>query len=163
MSIPSPKRFQDWLGIAISGFPNCEQFYIIDFPIGTQDSLEGTSPPPQPWLEVLRCLNISMRILEGAAVLSATDLANHLSCRHITSLELRLAKGQIAEPTWQNPHAHVLRQRGLEHERAYIDWLRAKASRPLTCRTNRKPPLGGDVTSALDAVGHTSGQAKGTS
>jgi predicted RecB family nuclease len=67
-----------------------------------------------------------MRILEGAAVLSATDLANHLSCRHITSVELRLAKGEVAEPTWQNPHAHVLRQRGLEHERAYIDWLRAK-------------------------------------
>src|ERR1700677_3740271 len=67
-----------------------------------------------------------MRILQGAVTLSATDLANHLSCRHLTTVDLRLAKGEIAEPTWDNPHARVLQQRGLEHERAYIESLRAK-------------------------------------
>src|ERR1035438_5299199 len=67
-----------------------------------------------------------MRILQGAVTLSATDLANHLSCRHLTTVDLRLAKGEIAEPTWDNPHARVLQQRGLEHERAYIEGLRAK-------------------------------------
>jgi predicted RecB family nuclease len=67
-----------------------------------------------------------MRILQEAVALSATDLANHLSCRHITTVDLRLAKGEIAEPAWENPHLAVLRQRGLEHEKAYIDWLRAK-------------------------------------
>ena len=67
-----------------------------------------------------------MRILQGAVTLSATDLANHLSCRHLTTVDLRLAKGEIAEPTWDNPHARVLQQRGLEHEKAYIEGLRAK-------------------------------------
>jgi len=67
-----------------------------------------------------------MRILQGAVTLSATDLANHLSCRHLTTVDLRLAKGEIAEPSWDNPHARVLQQRGLEHEKAYIDRLRAK-------------------------------------
>ncbi len=67
-----------------------------------------------------------MRIRQGAVTVSATDLANHLSCLHLTTLDLRLAKGEIAEPTWQNPHLRVLQQRGLEHEKAYIASLRAQ-------------------------------------
>jgi predicted RecB family nuclease len=67
-----------------------------------------------------------MRILQGTFALSATDLANHLSCRHLTTVDLRLAKGEIAEPSWENPHLRVLQQRGLEHEKAYIEWLRSK-------------------------------------
>ena len=65
-----------------------------------------------------------MRIQQGTTTLSATDLANHLSCRHLTTLDLRLAKGEIAEPSWDNPHAKVLQQRGLEHERDYVESLR---------------------------------------
>src|SRR5262245_32029625 len=67
-----------------------------------------------------------MRVRKGTAILFATDLANHLSCRHLTTLDLSLAKGEIAEPSWENPHLVVLQQRGLEHEKAYIDSLRTK-------------------------------------
>src|SRR6516165_2483790 len=67
-----------------------------------------------------------MRVRQGKVTLSATDLANHLSCRHLTTLDLRLAKGEIAEPSWENPHLLVLQQRGLEHEKAYIESLRSK-------------------------------------
>ena len=34
VSTPSRKRFRAWLGIAISGFPDFEQFYAAGFPIG---------------------------------------------------------------------------------------------------------------------------------
>jgi hypothetical protein len=67
-----------------------------------------------------------MRVRQGTATLTATDLANHLSCRHLTTLDLRLAKGEIAEPSWENPHLLVLQQRGLEHEKTYIESLRSK-------------------------------------
>src|ERR1700683_2926641 len=67
-----------------------------------------------------------MRVQYGTVTLSATDLANHLSCRHLTTLDLSLAKGKIAEPSWENPDARVLQQRGLEHEKAYIESLRSK-------------------------------------
>ena len=70
-----------------------------------------------------------MRLRQGAVGLSATDLANHLSCRHLTTLDLRLARGEIAEPSWENPHTRVLQQRGLEHEKSYIQSL---VSRGLT-------------------------------
>src|SRR5271165_3133441 len=67
-----------------------------------------------------------MRVRQGTATLSATNLANHLSCHHLTTLDLLLAKGEIAEPSWENPHLVVLQLRGLEHEKAYIDSLRSK-------------------------------------
>jgi predicted RecB family nuclease len=67
-----------------------------------------------------------MKVCDRAVSLSATDLANHLSCPHLTTLDLRLAKGEIAAPSWDNPHLRVLQQRGLEHERAYIESLRTK-------------------------------------
>jgi predicted RecB family nuclease len=67
-----------------------------------------------------------MKERHGTVYVSAIDLANHLSCRHLTTLDLRLAKGQIAEPSWENPHLRALQQRGLEHERAYIDSLRSR-------------------------------------
>jgi predicted RecB family nuclease len=67
-----------------------------------------------------------MKERQGTVYVSATDLANHLSCRHLTTLDIRLAKGQIAEPSWENPHLRALQQRGLEHERAYVDSLRSR-------------------------------------
>jgi uncharacterized protein len=67
-----------------------------------------------------------MRIREGQVTVSATDLANHLSCRHLTTLDLRLARGEIAEPSWENPHLRVMQQRGLDHERGYVESLRSK-------------------------------------
>src|SRR5438128_6707679 len=67
-----------------------------------------------------------MRIRQTVVTLTATDLANHLSCRHLTTLDHRLAKGELAEPSWDNPHAVVLQQRGLEHEKVYIESLRSR-------------------------------------
>ena len=55
--------------------------------------------------------------------LSATDLANHLACRHLTALDRGAAEGRWKPPDWFRPEADVLRQRGLEHERAYLAHL----------------------------------------
>src|SRR5579864_3721246 len=61
-----------------------------------------------------------MKINDGRIDLAATDLANHLSCRHLTALNLRLAQGKITAPQWADPHVRVLQERGREHEKAYI-------------------------------------------
>jgi len=45
VSTPSRKRFQAWLGIAISGFPDFEQFYTVGFPMGTQPCLSPLRLP----------------------------------------------------------------------------------------------------------------------
>jgi hypothetical protein len=42
--------------------------------------------------------------LEGRQViLSATDLSKHLACRHLTTLDLREARGEIKRPFRDDP------------------------------------------------------------
>ena len=55
--------------------------------------------------------------------LSATDLAKHLACRHLTSLDLFAARGDIKRPYWHDPAVDVLAERGLRHEMAYLNHL----------------------------------------
>src|SRR5713226_3000454 len=67
-----------------------------------------------------------MEYTQGSIRLSATDVANHLSCKHLTTLSLLLAKGSLTAPDWANPDLKVLQQLGLDHEKAYVENLRSK-------------------------------------
>jgi predicted RecB family nuclease len=55
--------------------------------------------------------------------LSATDLANHLACRHLTILDRGAAEGKWKPPDWYRPDVAVLRERGFAHEQAYLAHL----------------------------------------
>ena len=57
-----------------------------------------------------------MRIEDGTSLLSASDLANHLGCRHLTMLDMAVAKGELQPPRWRDPALEILQQRGFEHE-----------------------------------------------
>src|SRR5437762_3064871 len=61
--------------------------------------------------------------IESTLFLSATDLANHLACRRLTSLDLAEAVKQLERPNRYRPEAEILRQRGEQHERAYLEHL----------------------------------------
>ena len=64
-----------------------------------------------------------MKTSSGSFRLSASDLSNHLACRHLTSLDFDVAIGDKSAPTWHSPDLWVLQKRGLEHETAYIAYL----------------------------------------
>ena len=64
-----------------------------------------------------------MKADAGRLRLSATDLANHLACRHLTALDRGAAEGRWRPPDWFRPETEVLKLRGLEHERAYLAHL----------------------------------------
>jgi len=66
-----------------------------------------------------------MFFIAGTLSASPTDLANFVACRHKTALDLRVAEGRLAKPTWEDPLAKVLRERGDEHERRYVGFLQA--------------------------------------
>jgi predicted RecB family nuclease len=57
---------------------------------------------------------------------SPTDLANFLACRHKTALDLLVAEGRLEKPTFVDPLAAILRERGDVHEKRYVDSLRAQ-------------------------------------
>ncbi|MBU1049769.1 TM0106 family RecB-like putative nuclease, partial [Candidatus Bipolaricaulota bacterium] len=64
-----------------------------------------------------------MRYDHQSLRLSASDLANHLGCSHLTYLDLCAARGELAAPSYKDPALEALRQRGFEHERGYIEHL----------------------------------------
>jgi predicted RecB family nuclease len=57
---------------------------------------------------------------------SPTNLADFLACRHKTRLELEARAGHREKPVHVDPLADVLRKRGEEHERRYVERLRAE-------------------------------------
>jgi len=66
-----------------------------------------------------------MRILDGQLILSPSDLANFLACRHRAGLDLAAARKVLEKPRYEDPYLAMLGRHGDDHERAYVDSLRA--------------------------------------
>ncbi len=63
----------------------------------------------------------------GASLrLAATDISNHLACRHLTQLDRAVAEGRLSAPSWRDPALELLQERGFAHERAFLQHLRAQ-------------------------------------
>ena len=60
---------------------------------------------------------------KGILHFSATDLAGHLTCNHLTQLDAEVARGAHAKPKSWDPLIEILRKRGDLHEQAYLDHL----------------------------------------
>ncbi|MBT5591782.1 MAG: TM0106 family RecB-like putative nuclease, partial [Gemmatimonadetes bacterium] len=67
-----------------------------------------------------------MKILEDQLSLSATDLSSHLGCHHLTQFSVRVKKGELKRPYYDDPTLELLRQKGTEHEEAYLEHLRGQ-------------------------------------
>jgi predicted RecB family nuclease len=64
-----------------------------------------------------------MRIVNGEIRLAATDVSNHLACRHLTELEVSAARGERDVPKWESPDMVVIQELGLRHETKYLKIL----------------------------------------
>src|SRR5688500_6273952 len=69
-----------------------------------------------------------MHLHSGTLHLSPSDVTAFLACEHLTTLSLRHARGEIARPEVENEQAELIFRKGLEHERAYLEQLRAEAN-----------------------------------
>ena len=67
-----------------------------------------------------------MKIVGRQIRLSASDLSNHLACRHLTALEWQVARGERTAPDWAAPDLKVIQELGLRHEKAYLAHLAAQ-------------------------------------
>src|SRR5690349_9844042 len=66
-----------------------------------------------------------MKIIDSTSYLSASDLSTHMSCKHATSLNLKLATKIIpSPPVLEYPYLVALQQRGDEFEKEYISQLK---------------------------------------
>jgi uncharacterized protein len=70
-----------------------------------------------------------MRQAGGTLRLSATDLSNHLACRHLSRLDLAAARGRLKPPDFFDADAAILRERGDAHEAAFLTHLERQGLR----------------------------------
>ena len=67
-----------------------------------------------------------MKQTTDALMRAPTDLSNFLSCRHLSALDLRAARGELERPARYDEVIAELRERGYAHEQAYLAHLRAQ-------------------------------------
>jgi predicted RecB family nuclease len=67
-----------------------------------------------------------MRLADGHLILAPSDVTAFLACEHLTTLQLRVARGELARPAEPNEQAELVYRKGLEHEKAFVAQLRAE-------------------------------------
>jgi predicted RecB family nuclease len=67
-----------------------------------------------------------MKIVGRQIRLAGSDLSNHLACRHLTTLDLQVARNERTAPDWAAPDLKVIQELGLRHEAAYLAHLVAQ-------------------------------------
>jgi predicted RecB family nuclease len=77
----------------------------------------------------------AMRLVAEFLRLSATDLANHLGCGHLSRLELAVAEDRERRPHRNDPFVELLMERGREHEAGFLKHLRAQRLGVVEIRT----------------------------
>src|SRR6187549_2009732 len=75
----------------------------------------------------------------GGLALSATDVSNSVACGHLTGLEMSAVLGLRKRPYRHDPLGDLLKARGLEHEKAYVDHLKARGREVLDLSALRDP------------------------
>jgi predicted RecB family nuclease len=66
-----------------------------------------------------------MHVQSDRLHLSPSDVTAYLACEHLTTLSLRAARGEIETPAFEDEQRDLVFRKGLEHERAYLESLRA--------------------------------------
>jgi len=89
-----------------------------------------------------------MRIINGQLRLAATDVSNHLACRHVTQLDLQVARGIRPAPDWAAPDLKVIQELGERHEAAYLQYLEEEKK----LRVVRLPQKGNEEEFAAETL-----------
>src|SRR5271166_881921 len=66
-----------------------------------------------------------MQTIDSHIRFSASDLVGHLDCHHLTALDAAVARGSLNKPKIWDPVLQTLVERGLAHERQYVETLKA--------------------------------------
>ncbi len=76
---------------------------------------------------------------EAPRLLTPTQLSTHLACAHYTQLERKRRAGELRVEFTPDPRLEAMRERGAQHERAYIERLR-QAGLTITDLQGNKDP-----------------------
>jgi predicted RecB family nuclease len=65
---------------------------------------------------------------DGTLLLSPSDLSGHLACPHLTTMNLRVQRGELERPHVDDTHGDLIRRKGDEYEAAYLARLVASGT-----------------------------------
>lgn len=71
--------------------------------------------------------------------LTPTQVADHLACSHLTQLERQRREGLLQIDFSPDPRLDALRERGRQHEQAYVETLRHEGRSVCDLRDEREP------------------------
>lgn len=94
-----------------------------------------------------------MRFINEAIALSATDLVGHLNCKHLTALDIGVAKGSLPKPKRWDPLLELLQERGRRHEQGFVDHLKTEGLSVTTVEGVDIIPASVSATQAAMAAG----------
>ena len=67
-----------------------------------------------------------MRNSNNQIIFSASDLSNHIHCKHLTNLNYDVVEGLKEKPISNNKVLDVLRERGIDFENSFLSDLEAE-------------------------------------
>jgi uncharacterized protein len=67
-----------------------------------------------------------MQRVGGSLVFSPSDLQKFIDCEHLTRLQVRVCDAELAQPSRDDDGLELLRRKGVDHERAWLDRLRSE-------------------------------------
>src|SRR5258707_8400702 len=91
-----------------------------------------------------------MREAAGLWSFSATEVGNFLACQDLTSLELRVAEGELERPGQNDIERRLLEKRGLAHEARVLEYFRAQGREILSIKA--APGLQGIQAAAAETL-----------
>jgi predicted RecB family nuclease len=96
---------------------------------------------------------------DGTVTLSPSDLSAHLACRHLTTLSLRVVRGELEQPHLESPHRDLIFRKGEEHEAAYLARLEADGRSIVRIPTYDDEAFDADVARRLTEEAIRAGEA----
>ena len=67
-----------------------------------------------------------MQRIDGTLIFSPSDFQKFVDCEHLTRLRVRVCDGELIAPSRDDEELDLLRRKGMEHERAWLERLRAE-------------------------------------
>ena len=87
-----------------------------------------------------------MQRVDGTLTFSPSDLQEFVDCEHLTRLQVRVSDGELTAPNRDDEELKLLRRKGIDHERAWLERLRSEG------KSIVEIPERNDWTSAAEAT-----------
>lgn len=93
-----------------------------------------------------------MKKTQSGIIFSPTDLANHISCKHLTQLNKKAALGELKKPVYQNKVVELLRKRGISFEATFLNQLESEGKTIVRISQNDSDPAFDTIKAMKDGI-----------